>query len=287
MTWLFFIQKLNQILIERNLAMENQSILVAVSGGQDSACLLQAIRNLCPFWRWNLGIVSCDHAWFDLKSKPCLQISQLAWYNQIKCYQSIIPKQAISEAKARSWRYESFARIGRSHHYSQILTGHTASDRAETLFYSLLRGSSQAGLQSLSWQRKLDFGIFLTRPMLTITRSQSAMICKRQNFCIVLDPSNQRNEWHRNRIRRQILPYLRKYFNPKTDQILCHLAELAHAEACYITALSNNLELKFYKKNFICLPISLQRRFIYSYFKHKQIKQTFYCIELARFSFFS
>ena len=286
MRWIFFIQKLNQVLIERGLAIESQSMLIAVSGGQDSSCLFQAIRILCPFWKWNLAIVSCDHAWFDLKSKSCSQISQLAWYSQIKYYQSITPRRVIGEAKARSWRYESFARIGRAHNYSQILTGHTASDRAETLLYTIFRGSSQGGLSSLSWRRKLTFGVFLSRPMLTITRSQSTAICKKENFCITLDPSNQRYEWHRGRIRRRIVPYLRRYFNPKADQMLCQLAELAHAEACYLTALCKNLEFQFCVQNFVCLPVSLQRRLLSFYFKREKIRQTFFSIELVRFSFF-
>lgn len=286
MRWIFFIQKLNQVLIERNLAIENQSMLIAISGGQDSACLFQAIRILCPFWKWNLAIVSCDHTWFDLKSKSCSKISQLASSSQIKYYQSITPQRVVNEVKARSWRYESFARIGRAHKYSQILTGHTASDRAETLLYTLLRGSSQGGLSSLSWQRKLAFGVFLSRPMLTITRSQSSAICKKEQFFITLDPSNQRYEWHRGRIRRRILPYLRRYFNPKVDQIVCQLAELAHAEACYLTALCKNLEFKCCTQNFVCLPISLQRRLLSFHFKREKIRQTFFCIEMVRFLFF-
>lgn len=287
MKWLSFIQIINQILVERGLASESQPMLVAVSGGQDSTCLLQATMTLCPYWGWSLAIISCDHAWFDSKSKSCSQIRQSAWYKKIKYYQSIIPNRAYSESNARSWRYNSFARIGRAHNYSQIFTGHTASDRAETLLYSLLRGSSQGGLQSLSWRRKLAFGVFVARPMLTITRSQSVAICKQENFCIVLDPSNQRYEWHRSRIRMRVLPYLRVYFNPKVDQALCQLAELAHGESCYLGALCKNLELKLKLpiKSFICLPVSLQRRLLYSYLK-KKARQTFVCIELARFLFF-
>jgi tRNA(Ile)-lysidine synthase len=282
MKWFFFVQIINQTLIERSLVLENQSLLVAISGGQDSSCLLQVLRTLCPLWNWNLAIVYCDHAWFDHKSKTYSKMSQLAYYNQTRYYQSISPSRAFGEANGRAWRYNSFVRIGKAHNYFQILTGHTASDRAETLLYTILRGGSQKGLQSLSWQRKLSFGISLVRPLLSITRSQSTAICKKQKFCIILDPSNQRCEWHRNRIRRRVLPYLRHYFNPRVDQLMCQLAELAHGEACYLTGLCKILELKISIQNFMCLPVSLQRRLIHSFFNYGQTKQTFIYIEFVR-----
>jgi tRNA(Ile)-lysidine synthase len=288
MKWLFFLQSINQILVERSLASRNQAILLASSGGQDSTCLFQAISTLCPYWEWSLAVVSCDHGWFGSKSKSCCsQVGQLVWHNKKKYYQSIVPNQAFGEAKARSWRYESFARIGRAHSYSLVFTGHTASDRAETLFYTIIRGSSQEGLQSLSWKRKLIFGVYLARPMLAITRSTSALVCKNENFCVTLDLSNQRYEWHRSRIRKRVLPYLRRYFNPKTDQVLCQLAELAHGEACYLAGLCKSLEfrLKFQVQNFGCLPLTLQRRLLFCFFKYEQARQTFLSIELVRFSF--
>nr|WKT07805.1 hypothetical chloroplast RF62 [Klebsormidium sp. TAA2-JRJ3pt] len=283
MKWFVFVQKINQSLIERSLVFERQSLLVAISGGQDSSCLLQALRTLCPLWEWNLAVIYCDHAWFDLKPQSYSKMSQLACCNQIKYYQSIAPSRAFGETKSRAWRYESFVRVGKAHNYFQIITGHTATDRAETLLYTILRGSSQRGLQSLSWQRKLSFGISLVRPLLTIPRSQFTLMCKKEKFCIVLDPSNQRSEWHRNRIRKRLLPYLRYYFNPKVDQLMCQLAELAHGEACYLTGLSKTLELTVSIKNLMCLPVSLQRRLIYSFFNYGQVKQTFLHIEFVRY----
>nr|YP_010932418.1 hypothetical chloroplast RF62 [Interfilum massjukiae]WKT06081.1 hypothetical chloroplast RF62 [Interfilum massjukiae] len=286
MKWFSFIRSLNQELVERNLANRNQSILIASSGGQDSACLLQAINKLRPYWGWSLAIASCDHAWFDAKPRSCSQVGQLAWHNQTKYYQSIAPTRALGEAKARSWRYDSLARIGQTHGYSLVFTGHTASDRAETLLYTIIRGSSQVGLQSLSWKRKLHFDVCLVRPMLTITRSLSAKICKKEKLCITLDRSNQRSEWHRNRVRKRVLPYLRQYFNPKVDQVLCQLAELAHGETCYLDGLCKSLQFKIQlqRQNLGCLPLSLQRRFLYCYFKREQARQTFLSIEFARFS---
>lgn len=83
MKWLFFLQSINQILVERSLASRNQAILLASSGGQDSTCLFQAISTLCPYWEWSLAVVSCDHGWFGSKSKSCCsQVGQLVWHNK-------------------------------------------------------------------------------------------------------------------------------------------------------------------------------------------------------------
>lgn len=91
----------------------------------------------------------------------------------------IIP---ATEAAAREWRYQVLTEIAQSNNYDYIVTGHTKSDRAETLLYNLIRGSGSDGLQALTWQRPLDSistnSIILVRPLLDITREQTGHFCQ-------------------------------------------------------------------------------------------------------------
>ena len=64
---------------------------------------------------------------------------------------------------ARNWRYKSIKRIAICHDYHTIVTGHSATDRIETLLCNLFRGSGTIGLQSLSWRRELNQEFFVLK----------------------------------------------------------------------------------------------------------------------------
>ena len=74
--------------------------------------------------------------------------------------------------------------------YQYIVTGHTASDRAETLLYNLIRGSGADGLKSLTWQRPLTPAIQLVRPLLEINRAETAQFCQDLQIAIWEDSTN-------------------------------------------------------------------------------------------------
>jgi tRNA(Ile)-lysidine synthase len=94
-----------------------------------------------------------------------------------------------------------------------VVTGHTLSDRAETLLYNLIRGSGADGLQALTWKRPLEISadtnnnLWLVRPMLEILRSQTGQFCQDQQLKIWEDSTNQDLNYARNRIRTELIPY--------------------------------------------------------------------------------
>jgi Predicted ATPase of the PP-loop superfamily implicated in cell cycle control len=194
---------------------------------------------------------------------------------------SDIPK---TEAAARQWRYQALTEIAIAHNYPYIVTGHTASDRAETLLYNLIRGSGADGLSALTWTRPLldfrlpildfrlgnsgenpnsqisaDFRlenqdensqskiqnlkskIYLVRPLLEITRSQTGQFCQEQKLPIWEDSTNQDLQYTRNRIRSELLPYLETHFNPKAQQALAQTAELLRADVEYLELAASDL----------------------------------------------
>jgi tRNA(Ile)-lysidine synthase len=143
-----------------------------------------------------------------------------------------------SEASARQWRYQVMAEFAQQNHYQFVVTGHTASDRAETLLYNLLRGSGADGLQALTWKRALLPDTFseitLVRPLLEVTRAETGEFCQATGLKVWEDSTNQ--DWHyaRNRIRQELIPYLQTHFNPQVEQTLNQTAELLRAEVEYL-----------------------------------------------------
>jgi tRNA(Ile)-lysidine synthase len=116
------------------------------------------------------------------------------------------------ENQARQWRYRRLAELAALRGISHVVTGHTATDRAETVLLNLARGSHRRGLASLRPSRPLhnDPGGSpqLVRPLLHFCRDDTARICQSRGLPIWLDSSNDDRRYGRNRLRAEVLPVL-------------------------------------------------------------------------------
>jgi tRNA(Ile)-lysidine synthase len=213
-----------------------------VSGGQDSLCLIKLLLDLQPKWGWYLGIAHCDHRWRSDSQANAQHVENLAKNWGIPFYLEIAHEPLDSEAAARDWRYKVLGAIAQQHNYNCIVTGHTASDRAETLLYNLIRGTGADGLQALTWRRSLVDGIALVRPLLEITRTETGQFCQDFQLSIWEDSTNLDFKYARNRIRQELLPYLCENFNPKVESALAQTAELLQAEVEYLEQAAQRLQ---------------------------------------------
>ena len=233
--------KIHRTIRSRHLFERNQRLLVAVSGGQDSLCLIKLLLDLQSKWGWHLGIAHCDHRWRSDSQANAEHVENLAKTWNISFYLETANEPLNSEAAARDWRYQVLSAIASEHNYNYIVTGHTASDRAETLLYNLMRGTGSDGLQALTWQRPLTEKIVLVRPLLEITRTQTKEFCQDFQLPIWEDSTNQDLKYTRNRIRQELLPYLQENFNPQVESALAQTAELLQAEVEYLEQAADRL----------------------------------------------
>ena len=266
----------NNLIIAKGLLHPNQRILLAISGGQDSICILKILFLLQSKWDWKLGIVHCDHRWNSISQLQANYVSQLAHSMEIDYYQAITIYSINSETSARNWRYELIKQIAHSHQYRAIITAHTASDRLETFMYNLIRGCGVTGLQALTWKRHLSqkkcinaFSLYeknlqilqiffkesndrvqnqrnkkhisIVRPLLSITRVQIRILLTNWEFPVWSDPTNRFIKIYRNRIRHRLIPYMRLYFHPKIDQALSQWTELVHYETIFLDKLAKQI----------------------------------------------
>jgi tRNA(Ile)-lysidine synthase len=241
MTWTPLHAQIHRTIRSRHLFERNQRLLIAVSGGQDSLCLIKLLLDLQPKWGWNLAIAHCDHCWREDSQANARHVQNLAQSWHTPFYLETATNPVNSEASARNWRYQALTKIAQNHNYQYIVTGHTASDRAETLLYNLMRGTGTDGLQALTWQRPLADNILLVRPLLEITRPQTEQFCQEFNLPIWEDSTNQNLQYARNRIRQELLPYLKENFNPQVESSLAQTAELLRAEVEYLEQASHQL----------------------------------------------
>ncbi|MGF1460429.1 MAG: tRNA lysidine(34) synthetase TilS [Leptolyngbyaceae cyanobacterium] len=246
-------------------------VLIAVSGGQDSQCLLRLLTDLQKQWQWQLYAIHCNHGWRADAAANAAFVSQLTADWGVHCMVETATLSSRSEAAARQWRYQTFGRMAQQLGCSHVVTGHTASDRAETLLFNLVRGSGLEGLQALGWQRPLSPehpAIALTRPLLDITRAQTGNFCQQFDIPVWEDSTNRDRHYRRNRMRLDVLPILSTHFNPQVEATLAQTAELLTAEGAYLTAEADRLyELtvlndRLQRRSLRSSPLALQRRVI-------------------------
>ncbi len=234
MDWTPLHAQLHRTLRQRQLLERNQRLLVAVSGGQDSLCLIKLLLDLQLKWGWSLAIAHCNHRWRPDSQANADHVKHLAQTWRVPFYCQTAVEVLSSEAQARQWRYQTLTAIAEENDYQCLITGHTASDRAETLLYNLIRGSGTDGLQALTWQRPLGSNLRLVRPLLEATRAETAQFCQDFNLPVWEDSTNQNLQYARNRIRQELLPYLQAHFNPQVEPALAQTAEVLRADVEYL-----------------------------------------------------
>ncbi len=267
MTWTLLHARLHTLLRQRQLLPRHRRLLLAVSGGQDSLCLGKLLLDLRSHWDWQLAVAHCDHCWTtDAGIAEHVQHLAQAW--GLPFYLKTATQLRETEAAAREWRYQALTEIATARGFNVIVTGHTQSDRAETLFYNLIRGAGADGLSALTWKRYLTPNLELVRPLLNISRAETGEFCQKMQLPIWEDAANQNPQYARNRIRTQVLPYLQAHFNPQVETALAQTAELLQADVEYLETAAENLFKQATTEdpgilNRLCLqdvPLALQRR---------------------------
>ncbi len=261
--WTDWHAQLHQTLKTQGLLPPASRILIAVSGGQDSLCLLKLLVDLQPKWQWDLGVVHCNHRWRADADANAVHVEAIARSFNLPIWVKTATSPPQGEAAARHWRYDCFAQLAAQPgldpprfdpprfdlprfdlpRFDLVVTGHTQSDRAETLLYNLIRGSGADGLQALNWRRSLSSSsmIQLVRPLLNFSRSQTGEFCRVHGLAIWEDHTNADLTYARNRIRHEVLPYLSQHFNPQTESHLAQTADLLSADVAYLEAQSDAL----------------------------------------------
>ena len=144
---------LHQLVIKKKLLKSNQSMILAISGGQDSISLLFIFIQLKDQWNWKLSIIYCNHLWQKDSFYTMLHLFKLSYLLNIPLYLAVTLQKVLTEQKARNWRSLTFQRITGFYLFSVIVTGHSKSDRIETGFFNLFRGSGTQGVGSLNWTK--------------------------------------------------------------------------------------------------------------------------------------
>lgn len=237
-------EKFKSFTAEKCLAEAGDKILLSVSGGPDSVCLVHLFWRLKKTLPIELLILNMDHGLRKESSRESRKVELLGKklnipviVKKIKVAEAADVEGISLETAGRNLRYETLAAIAQEHGFNKVATGHTASDNAETMLMWLIRGTGSEGLSGIPAARVLEGRVKLIRPMLSITREEIMVYLKRQRLKYSIDSSNRELDFTRNRIRHKVVPVLRE-FNPRFVEHVFNLSEIVAIDNEYLNELT-------------------------------------------------
>lgn len=205
-------------------------LVVGFSGGTDSLALLLGASWTAARCGRRVVAVHVDHGLSPDAAQMALAAAALAETVGVP-FESVAVRvnenlRGGPEAAARSARYAALDAARKRHVASLVLLGHTADDQAESVLLGLARGSGARSLSGIPPARAQ-----YRRPLLGLTRAQTAQACRAMRLTPVEDPSNDDLTLLRNRVRTIVLPVLEKELGPGAAPGLVRSAELLRADA--------------------------------------------------------
>jgi tRNA(Ile)-lysidine synthase len=207
---------------KKDVLPEGSSIIAAVSGGGDSVALLLLLMKFREYMGWNISVLHIDHGTGNGRNTEGKFVRILAQRYKLQFRQRkiSIPEKyqseaSFSEARFGIYREESGKNL--------IATGHTVSDRAETLLLRLFEGSALRGLGGMNY---IGIGP-VRRPLLDISRQDLRNYLKSREVSWMEDPTNLDTSIRRNLIRLKLVPVLEEYFPGVSKRLSKTSAELS------------------------------------------------------------
>lgn len=211
-------------------------LVVAVSGGADSVCLLHVLRQLAGKFELRLHVAHFNHCLRGAESYADARlVAELADRLHLPASFGSGDVTAVAtatqrslEAVAHDLRWAFLESVRRRSGAAAVATGHTADDQAETVVMHLLRGSGLRGLAGM-----LPSGEAVRRPLLAVRHAACLAWCREHAVPWREDASNAEPWCRRNAVRLDVLPALRRY-NPDVDAALAGLADTVQVDLAYL-----------------------------------------------------
>ena len=211
------INKVKNTIRQYNMLRDGDTVLIAVSSGPDSVCLLHVLKELQDEYNLSLHIAHLNHGFrgeeaeedarFVQDMGDALGIPVIAEFSDIPAYART--ERISKQEAAREVRYRFLSSVADKTGACRIALGHTADDQAETFLMRLLRGSGSHGLSGIPPVREK-----IIRPLIGIFREEIREYLSFHDIRYRIDSSNLTPVYLRNKIRLELIPLLTKDYNP-------------------------------------------------------------------------
>lgn len=241
------IHKIKAFIKEHDMIKEKERVVVGISGGADSVCLLFVLLELQKEYDFEIEAVHVHHglrgnqADEDEEFVKCLcqkyQIHLHMFHENVK---ALAEQWSMSEEEAgREIRRKRFAEVFQKQKADKIALAHHQNDNVETVVWNLCRGSSIRGLGGI-----LPKDGCWVRPLLCVDRQMIEQYLEKidQPYCI--DETNLSNEYTRNKIRNELLPYMEENINKQSIRHIQEASIKLRKIACFLEEETKKCMLK-------------------------------------------
>lgn len=280
-------KKVVQTIYKYGMFQKGDKVVVGVSGGADSVCLVHILNHeIKDLFNLDLYVAHLNHllrgeaAERDLEfCRTLAETLKLPFYSErINVKQLMQVTKTSLEETARLARLEYFRKVACNVGAIKIALGHTKDDRVETILMWLLRGAGSEGLKGILPKRhdrdtNYHWEGYVVHPLIECSRKEILEYLKEYGLSYTEDVTNYQATFLRNRIRLHLLPLLEKEFNPQIKNILVNTATILSDEGEYLSYLTDEIFNKIatvHKNQKVSLPLAelksqpkcLQRRLI-------------------------
>ncbi|MFH5836172.1 tRNA lysidine(34) synthetase TilS [Proteiniclasticum sp. C24MP] len=231
------LDRVREYILVNNLIEENEKVLIAFSGGTDSLALLGILQELREALHIELGACHVNHM---LRGKDAEEdeafCRETAERLSIPFYSTAVDVHAHAEEKGMSFeaagreiRYAFFKEIMVNHNYEKCATAHHLDDQVETVLLNLMRGSGLNGLTGMSSKREQYI-----KPLLFLKKEELSAYLEDHQMIPREDDSNRISIYQRNKVRNELIPYIRENFNEDFPETIWRMSELLKEDLDYI-----------------------------------------------------
>jgi len=235
-------RKVYQTVKQYGMIQKKDSVLVGVSGGPDSMALLHVLTDLSGIMKLQLGVAHLNHclrqtaADYDEKYvKSMAKKLGLPFFVKKQDINTERKATGLSlEEAGRDARYHFFNTLCQEMQFNKIAVGHHRDDNAEQILLNLIRGSGPSGIGGIPPIRNN-----IIRPLIQNSRVEIVDYLESIGADFVIDQSNNDDRFFRNKIRHQLIPLLKKAYNPQISETINRLGDILKSEEEWVNDLIN------------------------------------------------
>ena len=221
------LDKIEQYMLDNHMPVRNGHVIVGVSGGADSMCLLFVMLSLRSRLNMTVTAVHIHHGLRGAEADADEAFTKAFCQGQdIECVifrtdiRAMAHREKLTEEEAgRKYRYMCFEQVRAQKHAACIAVAHHQDDQAETVLFNLARGSGLAGLSGIAPVRDK-----IIRPLLCLNRREIEALLEENHIDFCTDRTNFDTNYTRNKLRHQVLPFFTEEINSET---VAHISKTA------------------------------------------------------------